>query len=299
MRISSKIMFDTARLNLSNLTEDMNRANMVVAAQSNILRLSDDPVGLTQSLGMKSSLKSIDQLGRNISLGRSWVTASESALTSIQNIVSDTKALCVQMASANVGASERRSAAETVQNNLEEIVGLANTQIDGRYIFAGSKTDEAAFTLNGDNSVTYNGNSNAFSVKVSKDATVEIGVGGQGVFQPSGAGASDDIFVVMKDLATALQGNDISGIQSAMSNLDTYFDHTSTQMAEAGSKMTRLDTKDYILQDLEISLKETVSNIEDPDMAEAIMNLQSKQLAYQAALSATAKVMQLSIVNFM
>ncbi len=299
MRVSNKTVFDTARFNLANLTDDLNRANMVVSTQNRLLKLSDDPVGLTQVLNMRSSLSNIEQMGRNISLWKSWLASSESAQTSVQNLVSDTKALCVQMASATTGAAQRRSAAESVEKNLTEMGALANTTVTGRYIFAGSETDSTAFTLNADNSVTYNGDNNAFTVKIGRNASVEIGGDGEAVFQPSGAGASDDIFVIMKDLITALQGNDIGGIQTAMTNLDTFFDHNSAQISDVGSKMIRMEIKDSVFQDLEISTKERLSEIEEPDMVEAILELKAKELAYQAALASTSKVLQLSLVNYM
>jgi len=300
MRVSNKTFFDTARFNLANLTDDLNRANMVVSSSNRLLKLSDDPVGLIQVLNMRSSLSNIDQMERNISFGKSWLASSESAQTSVQNLVSDTKVLCVQMATATTGAAQRRSAAKSVENNLKEVVALANTNVNGRYIFAGLETDSTAFTLNtADNSVTYNGDNNAFTVKIGRNASVEIGGDGQAVFQPSGAGLSDDIFVIMKDLITALQGNDIAGIQTAMTNLDTFFDHNSGQISDVGSKMIRMEIRETVLSDSNISTRERLSLIEEPDMVEAILELKAKELAYQAALAATSRVLQLSIVNYM
>ncbi len=296
MRVSQKVIFDTIKLNLGNLTEDLNRANTVVASGKRILRLSDDPVGLTQALNTKSALSNIEQLGRNINLGQSWLAASESALTGVQDLISDMKTLCVQMSTATTGADERLSAAETVQNTLEELVALANTEVNGRYIFAGSETDAVAFTLNAGNTVTYNGDNNPFSVRIGRDATVEVGRDGEAVFGTFGQ--SDDIFDTFSDLKTALQNNDVSGIQTAMTNLDTHFDHISSEISDVGSKMTRMETRDNILQDLNLSGTERLSKIEDADITEAIVDLKAKELAYEAALAASARVMQLSLVNY-
>ena len=297
MRVSQKIIFDTVKLNLGNLTEDLNRANMVVATQKRILKLSDDPVGLTQALNIKSTLSNIEQLGRNINMGKSWLTASESALTGVQDLISDMRALCVQMASATTGADERRSAAETVQNTLEELVALANTEVNGRYIFAGSETDATAFTLNSDNSVTYNGDNNPFSIKIGKDATVEVGRDGEAVFGTFGL--PDDIFDTFSDLKTALESNDVGGIQTAMTNLETHFNHVTSEISDVGSKMIRMEIRSSVLQDLDLSGTERLSTIEDAEFTEAIIDLQAKELAYQAALSASARVLQLSIFNYM
>jgi flagellar hook-associated protein 3 FlgL len=298
MRISNKVITDATKYNLANITEQMNRANMVVATQKRILRLSDDPVGLTQVLNMKSGLANIEQLGRNINMGKSWLTASESAQTNVQNLVMNVKELCVQMASGTTGASERSSAGETVQNLLEEIVALANTEVNGRYIFAGSNTESPAYTLNADNSVTYNGDTNAFAIQIGKNATIEVGATGTSVFQPSGAGADDDIFEVMANLVTALRGNDIAGIQGALTNVDTFFDHNSATIADVGSKMIRMETKENILSDLKIANTERKSKVEDAEIAEAIMDLKAKEVAYQAALNAASKVLNLSLAEY-
>ena len=295
MRVASKTIYDTIMFNLAKSTEELHKANKIVASGKRIPDLSDDPVGITQVLNIRSTLSNIEQLGRNINLGKSWLTVSESALSSVQDLISDAKALCVQMASANTGAAQRASAAETVQNTLEEIVSLSNTEINGRYVFAGSKTDTAPFSTGG----TYNGDNTAFTVKIGKDATVEVGSDGEAVFQPSGAGANDDIFQTLSDLKAALENNDVSGIQTVMGKLDAHFDHISSKISDVGSKMVRMENKENIFQDSKITNTDRLSKIEDADIAEAIIELESKELAYRAALASSAKVMELSLIDYL
>ena len=292
MRVANTTIYDMVKFNLNNITEELNKANKVVSTGKRINNLSDDPVGLNQVLNIKSTLSNIEQLGRNISLGKSWLTASESALTQVQNQISDARALCVQMATATTGSAERASAAATVQNTLEEIVSLTNTEVNGRYVFAGSKTDAAPFSRDNDtNVVTYNGDNKAFTMKIGRDATVEVGSDGEAVF--------GDIFTTLSDLKDALEADDVSGIQAAMSNLDTHFDRISTKISEIGSKMLRMEIKENILQDLKIANTDRLSKIEDADITEAIMDLKAKELAYKAALASSARVMQLSLVDYL
>jgi flagellar hook-associated protein 3 FlgL len=297
MRVSNSIVYDSIKLRLSQITEELNKANTVVASGKRILKLSDDPVGLTQGLSIKSTLSNIEQMGRNITLGNSWLAASESAMSQVQDVLSEANALSVQMTNGTVSASERRSAAETVQNMLEELVSLANTEVNGRYVFAGSETDSAPFSLEADNSVTYHGDNNAFTVKIGKDATVQVGSDGEAVFGTSGQ--PDDIFKVFSDLKTALENDDISGIQASMTNLDGRLDQVASKISDIGSKMLRMEMKENIFQDLSISNTERLSKIEDADITEAILDLQAKQVAYQAALSAASKVLQMSLVDYM
>lgn len=287
MRVANKTIYDAIIFNLRNITEDLNNANKVVATGKRIINLSDDPTGLAQVLNIESTLSNISQLQRNINAGKSWLTASESALTSVQDLISDTKALCVQMASATTGAAERASAAETVQNTLEEIVSLANTEINGRYIFAGSKTDSAPFSQTGG----YSGDNNPFTVKIGKNAAVEAGSDGEAVF--------GSLFNTLGDLKTALENNNVSDIQAAISSLDTHFDRISTKISDTGSKMIRMEIKENILKDMDIANTERLSKIEDADIPEAIIDLKAKEVAYQAALASAAKVLNVSLVDYL
>ncbi len=287
MRVTNRSIFESIKYNLGNISEELNKANEIASTGKRINNLSDDPVGLTQSLRIQSSLANIEQMQRNIDYGKSWLNASESALTNVDNILSNTKALCVQMASGTAGADERSAAAETAQNNLEEIVSLANTNVAGNYIFSGTKTDTKSFDQDG----TYNGDNNPFSIKISKNASIEIGSDGQAVF-----GA---LFNTLADLKTALLSNDVSGIQDAMGNLDAHMKDISGKISDIGSKMDRMDIKKNIFQDLNLSDTERRSNIEDADMAEAVMNVSAAQLTYQAALSSSSKVMSLSLVDYL
>jgi flagellar hook-associated protein 3 FlgL len=287
MRVANKTIYDAVTYNLSNCTQEMNKANEIVSTGKRINNLSDDPVGLTQALNVRSAISNLEQMQRNISRGNSWLASSESALTHVEDIISDTKALCVQMATATTGSAQRLSAAGTVQNMLDEIISLANTNVAGSYIFSGSKTDTTPFSDNG----TYNGNSNAFTVKIGKDATVEVGSDGDAVF--------GNIFSTMADLKTALETNDVGGIQDAMSNLDEHFDDISAKISDVGSKMNRMDVKEKIFQDINLANTDRLSKIEDADMAEAIMELKAREFTYQAALSSSAKLMTLTLMDYM
>ncbi|NVL89394.1 MAG: flagellar hook-associated protein FlgL [Desulfobacterales bacterium] len=294
MRVANKTIYDMIKFNLSSTTEELNKANEVVATGKRITDLSDDPVGLTQVLNIKSSLSNIEQMGCNIAIGKSWLTASESALTNVQNMISDTKALCVQMATATMSAAGREAAAKTVQNTLEEMVSLANTDVNGRYVFAGSKTNATAFTLAG-SSVTYNGDNTAFTIKIGRDATIQVGSDGEAVFQSPG----NDIFTTLKDLKSALEGDDVDGIQAAIGELGSCLDHISAKISDVGSKMNRMEIKGNILQDMNITNTERLSKIEDADITEAIMDLKVKEVAYQAALAASAKMLRVSLVDYL
>jgi flagellar hook-associated protein 3 FlgL len=291
MRVANQTIYGMVKQNLGNIAEDLYQANKTVATGKRIRNLSDDPVGLTQVLHIKATLSNMDQLGRNITFGKTWLAAAETALRNVQTLVSDTKALAVQMSSSTIGSAERDAAAENVQNTLEEIVSLANTDVGGRFIFAGSNTDTAPFAVDG----TYSGDNNPFTIKVGQVTTIDVGKNGEAVFKSTGL----DIFQTLTDLKTALENNDVGGIQDAIGELGAFFDYMSTQISDVGSKTLRMEVKEGIFRDINLSNTERLSAIEDVDLAEAITELKAKELAYQAALNSSSKVMELSLVDYM
>lgn len=293
MRVASTTIYEMVKFNLGNITEELNKATNVVSTGKRINNLSDDPAGLNQALIIKATLADIEQMDRNIAFGKTWLAASESAMNHVQDLISDTKSLCIQMATATTSSDARNSAAKTVQNTIDEMVSLANTELNGRYIFAGSKTESAPFSQSG----VYSGDSNPFTINIGRNSTVQVGSDGEAVFGT--AGQDNDIFKTLEDLKTALTDDNVSEIQNAMTRLDNHFGHISTKISDLGSKMLRMEIKEKILQDMNITNTERLSNIEDADITEAIIELKQKELAYQAALASSAKVMKLSLIDYL
>jgi len=291
-------MYDNIRINLERVTDEMVKASNVVSSGKRINKLSDDPIGLVTVLNLRSSLENVQQLERNISMGKSWLRAGESALTQVNGILTDTKALCVEMANSTKGASERANAAVQVDGYLRQILALANTQVGGRYIFSGTNTSTAPFRFDDENSPTqaiYLGNHTPFSIRIGKGVDVEVGRDGEDIF---GSGTTG-IFKTLIDLKTALENNDVSGIQDAIGQLDMHLDTIGDVISDTGIKETQLEVKNSIIQELKLNYQERKSELEDADIAEAVMDLTAKQTAYKAALASSAKVMQLSLVDYL
>jgi flagellar hook-associated protein 3 FlgL len=257
-------------------------------------------VGLVNVLDLRASLADIAQIGRNIDTGQSWLSAGENALTQVEDLLAQAKTLAVEMSSATKSAAQRQNAAATVDGYLRQVASLANTQVNGRYIFGGTVTDTQSFTFDNETTptlVTYNGNNTAFAIRIGQNSDIEVGRDGADVF---GTNWDDDnIFKTLIDLKNNLQTNNVGGVQSAMNILDDNLNGVRTKIANTGSKILRLDVKQNIIDDMNINYTERKSKIEDADIAEAIMNLKAKELAYQAALSSSSKVMDLSLLNYL
>lgn len=297
MRIANKSIYDGIIRNLGKVSSDMADAHKVVSTAKKINNLSDDPVGLVTVLDLRSSLENINQMERNISMGRAWLTASESALRQTEDILSQTKELTVQMSSATTTSEGRANTVNMVDGLLRQILSLANSKAGNRYIFGGTNTDTIPFAFNvGETQVNYSGNDTPFSIQIGRDGNIAVGSDGKDIF---GANWDDDnIFKTLIDLKTYLQSDDIPNINGAMDNLDAHLKNIRAIVSGIAGRTIRLDVKEKIIQDLDITYTERKSEIEDADIAEAIMKLNSKELAYQSALASSSKVMALSLVDY-
>lgn len=298
MRVANKTLYDGVINTLGRTSADLVEINEVVSSGRLINDISDDPVGLVKVLGLRASISNLGQMERNISMGESWLNASESALTQVNDIISAAKVLTVAMASDNVGATERANNADLVQGYLEEIMSLANSSAGGRYLFGGTNTDTVPFDFNtAGTEVEYAGNDTAFSINIGKDTVIPVGKDGKEIF---GANWDDsNIFRTFMDLKTSLETDDFTGIQDAMTKLDEHLKTVNANVSDIGGKSIRLEVKSKIVADLELSDTERMSEIEDADYAEALVALKSKELAYNAALQSSSKLMELSLVNFL
>jgi flagellar hook-associated protein 3 FlgL len=305
MRVTNKSLHESIVSQLNAVSSAMVAANQVISSGKKINRLSDDPVGLVSVLNLRSSLSNLDQLERNLGTGRSWLKAGESALSETQSLLSEARALCVQMSSANVGAEERSNAVAVVDGSLQQILALANTEVGGRYIFGGTKTDVSPFLLSGSDEVSYQGNGTPFSIKIGKNMDLSVGRGGESLFGDCGmdwsdpAAGHDNVFKTLMDLKDHLRLNDAESIRETLTRLDDHLDTLRAAVSDTGAKALRLETKEAIIQDLKLGYTERKSQVEDCDIAEAIMNLKSKELAYQASLASSSRVMQLTLVDYL
>ena len=300
MRVTNQSTYEAIKYNLAQSAMDLVKANKIVASGKRINNLSDDPIGLVQVLSLRESLANIDQMARNVSTARNWLDGGETAIGSVKEIITDMKTLAIQMANGTVGVDERSAAAAQVQGTLEQIVSLANTQVNGQYIFAGTKTDTKPFGIDRDGNgnptgVTYSGNDTPFTIKIGKNTTLEAGHDGEALF---GNGASG-IFKTLIDFKSSLEANDVTGIEQAMDDLDTDLDDMISATSAIGTKGVRLDVKEKILEDLKLTYTERRSQLEDADILEAISDVKSRETAYQAALASSAKVMRMSLVDYL
>lgn len=91
----------------------------------------------------------------------------------------------------------------------------------------------------------------------------------------------------------------LQALDVSISSLEKLMDDLANQISDFGARANRIDVQTQIYTNLELSNKESLSEQEDTDVIKALMELKAKEVAYEAALSAAAQTMKLSLVNFL
>jgi flagellar hook-associated protein 3 len=183
MRVPNISMYVDSTYRLGKLTSDLHDINEVISTGKRINEISDDPLGLSQVLTLKNSLENLDQIERNLNMGKSWITSVETAMASINDLILDAKVDTTRLANDSITADERRDTIAKIDHLISQIINLGNTQVNGSYIFSGTKTNTITLQYNQNQTdVVYNGDDTPFEVRTDRNSGVKVGRNGQETF---------------------------------------------------------------------------------------------------------------------
>jgi len=99
-------------------------------------------------------------------------------------------------------------------------------------------------------------------------------------------------------MVQAVKNSDRTGMDRSIGELDNLQIGVSMALAQVGTDMNVLDSQQVVLEETNLRLKSTLSNVEDLDYAEAITQMNKEMLALEAAQSSFAKISQLNLFNY-
>ena len=145
-RVADQMKFDILNNSIANIQNQNNELMIKLGSQKEVNRPSDNPIGMGKILDYRSALAQVSNYKSNIDSSKSWLSMTESNLSSVTDILTEIKAMAVSQASATANSSTRQIAADSLQPLIDQIRSLANAKFGGRYLFSGTKTDTEPFS---------------------------------------------------------------------------------------------------------------------------------------------------------
>lgn len=297
LRVSTTEIANTSIYSIENAYSKLNHAQGILDTGEQLQKPSDNPAGVAQVLNFNAQNADLTQYNSVIDQGINFLSTSDSALSSVTTLVQQARTIAVQAASATLDLTTRSALTTQLQNIISQIGNIGNTSYDGRYIFAGQRTQAPPLAPAGGGAYTYVGGSaatgdGAINLDVGQGETLQINTTGDLTFAP----LLNTLQQVETDVSSAAVGP-LS--QTDLANLDVQYNNILGVRADIGSKIDRLNSEKDRNTLTQQNLTKFVSQIQDADIPSAVIKLQTAQTAYQAALQTTASVSQLSLLNFL
>ncbi len=303
--ILQKIAIDGMQTNLLRLSKVQKKA----ITGKRISTPEDDPFAVEQALGFRNRLETGETALKNISLSQNWLFATDKSLDDMVGLLTRAQSLALKGANDTLGPDERASVAVEVDGLLQQAVAIGNSRQGDHYLFAGFKFDvapfKAVYTGNEITAVDYWGDNGDMLREAEQGTQISINITGD-VSADAATGTPghhplNDVFDTLVNLRDALKAtpfvhNDVS---VALDNVKTNMDNLLNLRAAIGTKESRLETTSRRIEDLQVGLNKLLSDAEDADMAEVITELQQRQFVYESALNVNAKVISMSLLDFL
>jgi flagellar hook-associated protein 3 FlgL len=202
----------------------------------------------------------------------------------------------------HASAEERTLAAEEVKEIYDQVLQLANSKLNGRYVFSGDQTDTAAFTRDDGYNATYNGDAGSFRIPIADNVQVSVDADGRTYFQNAGDGGVN-IFDELRDLIDGLENTDLAAgstqIRATIDPLEEAHVQVMNKRSEAGPKLYRLQAAEEHWTNVKNTVQDAIGRDEDVDVTQAIIELKNLETAYQSTMAAASRIIQPSLVNFL
>jgi len=334
MRVTENSTYRLLQNNLQRLNQRMETLYTQGASGRKLNVASDDPTAVRPVLTARSQLLHTNRYLETMGVTKDKMQAADGYMANIEDALQRAKELSINAVNSALNSEDLNSIADGIAAIRAELLDTANANVDGKYIFAGYQENVKPFSENPNydpaaydpaNSTTwpymYNGDTNSAKLEIGSGEYIDTAVTGNelflGVSNANWAGGSAavsgqpeaghvDIFSVLTRLEEALRAGNVSdkngpggGIQQQIGNLDIAASQEQRLRGQMGVQAARVDTAMEHQANVQNDLKQMLSRYQDIDPIDNFSAIIQQQTALQAAYSLTAKVSDISILDYL
>ena len=309
MRITDNMIANNSIYNLQQFQTNINQLTLLTTSQQNINQPSDNPGATNTLLNINDSLNAITQYQTNITNATTSLNVANNALTGITSSIEQAQELVDSISNGTIDASTQQSDVRQLQALKQQIVDYGNTQSGNTYVFGGTSSTQPFSTANN----TYNGNDNPSKIEVTKNTYQNVNISGDSLLTGTGSNpsyGSTNILSTIDNLVTTLQNAPTDPTTAQQTATATAIQRGATALAaglsqvqnatyDVTSRLQNLTAMSTMNTNNQTTLQNTVSNIQNVNLDTVGTELSQEQTAYQAALSATAQISKMSLLNYL
>lgn len=302
MRVTQNITTSTFINYINQHSESLLKTQQQIASHKRINKISDDPIGMGQVLGYRTNLAITDQYLQNIELGKTRLEFNEETLDLAAELVDTARRLAADYSGEDLSASTRQSLALQVKDLYDQVLQMANSKLNGNYIFSGHATSTPAFSRDANFNASYDGDDGNFRVMVADNVEVNVVSDGRRIFQDAANGGVN-IFDELRNLIDGLENPDpVAGsaqIEATVDPLQQGRNQINSRRSEYTPILYRLQATEEYMTNLRPKVEDAMASLEQADVTRAVVELQTLELAYETTIATAARIIQPSLLNFL
>ncbi len=223
MRIATSTIYDNQTIAIDNLRAVYEQQGLELSSGLALNVPSDNPTIIAQDLAVRNDSSVTAQVGQNLTNLSDLLATTDSTLSSLSGILQSARNLAIEGAQDTITTSQRQAIGAQVNQLLQQAIGLANTQYDGRYIFAGTTVPPGASLVqavgNPPSAVTEQGNLVQQSEQLPNGQLVPTNVTLQQAFNVGATNGSSSVFDLLIRLRDTLDGNVVTDQSATQVNV--------------------------------------------------------------------------------
>ncbi len=294
MRINENQLINDLLYSLGQSRQAVDALQAQISSGKLVNKPSDDPVLMQRLMLLQDQVNQNSMFQQNAGYAVNFLSSQSSALDQSVQVLTQIKGLILSAAN-DQNSADQSTYASRLDESINQLLDLANTKFGDRYVFGGRQTTNQPFLMRPDRTgvvVNPNGIDGVLQVDIGYQIKAQYNVTGAEAF--SNGQIFSDLIAIRDKMksGTAPSSGDIQTI-------DNYLNQLISTNAKAGSMINRFQLIQQQLSSESDSLKSTISTLGDTDIAAAVIQLQQKQIALNAALQTGAGIIQLSLANFL
>jgi len=295
MRVTPGMTAENAVYNLQQGRASIDALQEQIASGSVINRPSDDPLSTRQLLDLKEQISAGEQYSSNITRAELLLNVTNTALDGMSDVMQQVKKIAGDMISGTLDATTISGAVSNLTQLKSQLVDLGNTRIGDQYVFAGFKNSQPFDTTTG----AFSGTNDLLNMEIAPGSTVATNISGGALLRGNDPGSPVDILGSIEALITAITNKDSAAITDGVKNMKAAGDQITSAMTDVAGRLVRLDNMQSMIDSNQNTLQTIFGDMQNVDYARAGVLLSQQTTAFNAALSTTAKLTQLSLLDYM
>lgn len=178
MRITNSLLFNTSIRNYRTSSEQLYNVNQQIASKLKIQNSYENTSVYVDAMRLNNEIDTLKQSSESSSKAKTFANNTDTTLTSFSSTLDQFKAKLILASNSSNSSTSLQALANDLKGMKNHLMNLANTSINGQFLFSGSALSQKPINDDG----SYYGNSENLTALIGSGVELPYNITGQSLF---------------------------------------------------------------------------------------------------------------------